>query len=485
MSVQNTHAGAAAIAAVLSGAKRLWFIGIGGVHMASLALFAARRFSVAGSDTREGEGTARLREAGIPVTIGHNAAAACAADAVIFTLAISPEDEEYLAAERAGVPRFSRADFLGYLMADFPCRIGVAGSHGKSTVTAMLAEILLFAGRSPTVFCGAPVRALGSPFAAGTGREVLFEACEYEDSFLCFTPTLAVLLNAEMDHVDYFADESAIERSFAAFGALPGAEGILLYSADDAGAVRCAAGSPARRVSFGRSGDYRIADVTLPGGYGAFSLCLPGGGALALSLRVPGAHNVQNAAAAAATADLLGVPHPVISAALGAFRGAARRLEFRGVYFGARFYDDYAHHPTEIRAALQAARALLGCGGRLYCVFQPHTYSRTAAFFAEFCVALRLADRVIVTGIYPARETDTLGMSGALLAAGVGDGAAYAGSFHAAAELLRQELSPLDMVVVMGAGDINRLFAEFGERGFTSGAESDKIEEVKKKGEGV
>ena len=475
MSVHNTPGGAAAIAAALSGAKRLWFIGIGGIHMASLALFAARRFSVAGSDTREGEGTARLRAAGIPVTIGHNAAAACAADAVIFTLAVSPDDEEYVAAERAGVPRFSRADFLGYLMAEFPCRIGVAGSHGKSTVTAMVAEILLAAGRSPTVFCGAPVRALGSPFAAGTGREVLFEACEYEDSFLCFTPTLAVLLNAEMDHVDYFADESAIERSFAAFGALPGAEGILLYSADNEGAVRCAAASHSRRVSFGEAGDYRIRDVAMPGGYGAFTVCLPGGGTLPLSLRVPGAHNVQNATAAAAVADLLGVPHSVISAALGAFRGASRRMEFRGVYFGARFYDDYAHHPTEIRATLQAARALLGCGGRLYCVFQSHTYSRTAAFFAEFCVALRLADRVIVTDIYPARETDTLGMSGALLAAGVGDGAAYAGSFHAVAELLRQELSPLDMVVVMGAGDVNRLFAEFGERGFTSGAESDKI----------
>lgn len=475
MSVRNTRVGAAAIAAALRDAKRLWFIGIGGVHMASLALFAARRFSVAGSDTGEGEGTARLHAAGIPVTIGHNAAAACAADAVIYTLAISPDDEEYLAAGQAGVPRFSRADFLGFLMADFPCRIGVAGSHGKSTVTAMTAEILLFAGRSPTVFCGAPVRALGSPFTAGSGSEILFEACEYEDSFLSFTPTLAVLLNAELDHVDYFADERAIERSFAAFGALPGADGTLLYSADDAGAVRCAALSPARRVSFGECGDYRIKDVTMINGCGKLTICTPSGAVLPLSLRVPGMHNVQNAAAAVAAADLLGVPFSVIAAALGAFRGAARRMEFRGVFFGARFYDDYAHHPTEIRASLRAARALLGRGGRLFCVFQAHTYSRTAAFFAELCEALRLADRVIVTDIYPARETDTLGMSGERLAAGVGEIGSFAGSFGAAAELLRREIAPLDLAVVMGAGDVNRIFAEFGERGFTSGAESDKI----------
>lgn len=475
MSVKNTHAGAGAIAEALRGAKRLWFIGIGGVHMASLALFAAKRFSVAGSDIREGEGTARLHAAGIPVTIGHHAAAACAADAVIYTLAISPDDEEYLAAGRAGVPRFSRADFLGYLTADFPVRIGVAGSHGKSTVTAMVAEILLFAGRSPTVFCGAPVRAFGSPFAAGAGREVLFEACEYEDSFLCLSPTLAVLLNAELDHVDYFADTRAIDGSFAAFGALPGAGGTLLFSADNAGAVRAAAHSAAKRVSFGQGGDYRVREVGFSGGYGRFMLCPPGGGAFELSLRVPGAHNVQNAAAAAATADLLGVPEQTIAAALGAFRGAARRMEFRGVFFGARFYDDYAHHPTEIRASLRTARILLGCGGRLFCVFQSHTYSRTAAFFPAFCEALRLADRVIVTDIYPARETDTKGMSGALLAAGVGSAASYAGSFAAAADLLRQELSPLDLVVVMGAGNVNRIFAEFGEKGFTSGAESDKI----------
>ncbi len=475
MSVRNTRAGVAAIAAALSGAKRLWFIGIGGVHMASLALFAAKRFSVAGSDTARGEGTARLRAMGIPVTIGHNPAAACAADAVIFTLAISPEDEEYLAARQAGVPCFSRADFLGFLMADYPTRIGVAGSHGKSTVTAMIAEILLSAGRSPTVFCGAAVRSIGSPFTAGCGREVLFEACEYEDSFLCFSPTLAILLNAELDHTDYFASESAIDRSFAAFGALPGASGTLLYSADDAGAVRCSAQSPARRVSFGTAGDYRIEAPVIRNGCGAFVLRTPTGGALPLSLRVPGMHNVQNAAAAAAAADLLGVPFGVIAAALGAFRGASRRMEFRGVFFGARFYDDYAHHPTEIRASLHTARTLLGRGGRLYCVFQSHTYSRTAAFFKEFCAALRLADRVIVTDIYPARETDTKGMSGALLAAGVGNGAVYANSLGAAVALLGRELAPLDLVVVMGAGDVNRIFAEFGEKGFTSGTESDKI----------
>lgn len=479
MSVQNTRAGANAIAAALAGAKKLWFIGIGGIHMASLALFAAGRFSVAGSDTCDGDGVARLRAAGIPVCIGHDPASASAADAVIYTLAISPDDPEYLAARAAGLPLFSRADFLGFLLAPFRHRVGVAGSHGKSTVTAMLAEIFLAAGRSPTVFCGAPVRALGGPYRAGTGEDALFEACEYEDSFLSLSPTLALTLNIEMDHVDYFADLSALERSFAAYAALPGADGIHLYSVDDPRAVRCAEKTPARRVSFGRAknADYRVVDVTLCNGLGRFCLAYPDGTRARIALSVPGEHNIANAAAACAAADLCGLPRRTVTAAVGAFRGALRRLEYKGVFFGARFYDDYAHHPTEIRATLRAARLLLGCGGRLFAVFQSHTYSRTSALFGDFCAALSLADRVIVADIYAARETDDLGMSASRLAAGIGENASYVGGFSEIAATLAREVSPLDLVVVMGAGDVGQLFAQFPAKGFTSGGESGKIKE--------
>lgn len=479
MSVQNTRAGAVAIARALAGAKKLWFIGIGGIHMASLALFASARFSVAGSDVRDGETIARLRAAGIPVCIGHDPMAASAADAAVYTLAISADDPEYLAIRAAGIPLFSRADFLGFLLAPYKNRVGVAGSHGKSTVTAMLSEIFLSAGRSPTVFCGAPVRALGGAYRAGTGEDALFEACEYEDSFLSLSPTLALTLNIEMDHVDYFADIHALERSFAAFAALPGAGGVHVYCADDPRAVRCAAETSARRVSFGYAADadYRITGATLCNGFGRFRLAYPDGARAEIALSAPGEHNIVNAAAACAAADLCGVSRAAVAEALSAFRGAMRRLEYKGVFFGARFYDDYAHHPTEIRATLRAARLLLDCGGRLFAVFQSHTYSRTAALFGDFCAALSLADRVIVADIYPARETDTLGMSAARLAGAIGANASYEGGFREIAATLAREVSPLDLVVVMGAGDIGQLFAQFPTKGFTRGRESGKIEE--------
>ena len=468
MALQNTRKSAFEIARALEGKGRLFFIGIGGVHMASLAIFSQKRgFFVGGSDRAESEATARLCRAGIEVRIGHDEAAIEGYDAVIYTLAIDPENPEYRAAVERGLPLFSRADYLGYLMSLYPRRIGVAGSHGKSTVTAMLAEIFVEAGRDPVVFCGAPMRRFGGGLLAGEGGDFLFEACEYEDSFLSFSPTLAVILNLRHDHVDYFPDMQSFKKSFAAFGALPGEQGTVLYPAGDADCLEALSATPARRATFGLcGGDFTVRQLRLERGRAVFTLVLCGVAAGEVRLRVPGEHNLLNALAAAGAAYLSGVEPRAIVRGLCEFGGAGRRMEYRGRLCGAPIYDDYAHHPDEILATLTAARQMNG-KGRLFAVFQSHTYSRTAAFLPEIGAALRLADRVLVAPIYPARETDTLGMSGERIAASVGERASAHGSIAEIARCLSQEVAPHDTVVVMGAGDIDRIFGEFSAKDFT------------------
>ena len=461
MSLTNTFLGTAAVGALLQGRKKLWFIGIGGVHMRSLALFCrARGFLVAGSDTCAHEGVKQLREAGIAVHIGHHPAQVAEYDAAIYTLAIGENDPEYLAAVGLGLPVLSRADLLGFLTNSYPRRIGVAGSHGKSTVTAMLDAIFVAAGRSPTTFCGATLPE-GGAARFGEGEDCIFEACEYGNSFLCLAPTTATVLNTDFDHADFFKDEEELCASFATFAS---AAKSLICEAENTGMIR----THARARTFGLyEGDCHTEKLQYVAGRGEFSLILDGNRVGEVQLSVLGEHNVKNALAAALCAADAGIPPVVITAALSEFRGAARRMSDRGLFHGARFFDDYAHHPAEIRASIAAARQITPKTGRLFTVFQPHTYTRTKAFGEEFCEVLRAADRVIVADIYPARETDTLGMSAALLAAGVGTHAAYVGGFPEIARTLLEEIAPGDTVLVMGAGDIDRLFGQICANHFT------------------
>ena len=466
MSLENTKHTPQEIAALLAGVKKLWFIGIGGVHMSALALLArARGFEVSGSDRAENEHTARLRRAGVAVYFGHDASFMVGAEAVIYTLAISAENPEYKAALHLGVPIFSRADFLSYLMADAKTRIGIAGTHGKSTVTAMLGETLWRLGLLPNVMCGATVRAFDAPFFAGGGDTFLFEACEYKASFLCLQPTLAVVLNAELDHVDFFENEQAVRDAFAAFAA--GAEGALLPARDEAllAVVRRVGQFP---VTFGINGqgDYSATAIEKGRAGYAFDLTTPFGTVGRVSLSAPGLHNVENAVAAAATALSCGIAPDALLPALTAFRGVARRMEYRGIFCGATVFDDYAHHPTEIKASLAAARELIG-QGRLFVLFQSHTYSRTAAFFEKIASALRAADRVIVADIYAAREKEHRGITASALAKAIGPHASYEGGRADITAALARELCPGDLLVVMGAGDIDRIFTLFWSKDFT------------------
>lgn len=466
MSLQNTRHTPAELSALLTNVKHLWFIGIGGVHMSALALLArARGFAVAGSDRTENEHTERLRQAGITVYIGHDAAHMMGAEAVIYTLAISPDNPEYRAAKSLILPCISRADFLGFLTATCNRRIGIAGTHGKSTVTAMLGETLWRLGRLPNIVCGATMRAFEAPFFAGGGEEFVFEACEYGNSFLCLDPTIAVILNAELDHVDFFENEAVLRAAFADFA--KGAEQLLL-PAEDKALIAAVAQAGRTPVTFGlhANADYRAtALVRGKTGY-AFDLTTPTGTVGRITLSVPGLHNVKNALAAAGAALLCGVTPERLLPALADFRGIARRMEYKGIFCGAAVFDDYAHHPTEIEASLTAARTLLG-GGRLFVVFQSHTYTRTHAFFDEIAKALRAADRVIVADIYAAREHSHLNVTATALATATGTHASYEGGLSDITATLSRELAPGDLLMIMGAGDIDRIFTLFWTKDFT------------------
>lgn len=492
MSVPNTHEGHERIGAVMEGIRArggsVYCIGIGGVMMASLAILTARAgFRVSGSDRSLSDTTRRLEREGIRVFPSHDASQLppdCGA--VVYTVAISEENPEYRAAGERGIPRFSRADYIGWLMTGYRHRVGVAGMHGKSTCTAMCTQVFLQAEADPTVLIGADYPPIGGAFRLGGRDCFLLEACEYMDSFLDFCPTVAILLDAELEHVDYFRDLAQVEDSFCRFASLTGAcagkDGVTVCNADNESVMRAAtralqAGGTGRVVTFSchdAAADLYAAEVRIERGLPRFRLTVAGVEWGEVRLAVPGLHQVYNALAAAAAGWVCGLPQEAILRGLEAFCGVSRRMEYRGELNGARVYDDYGHHPTEIRATLTGAAELVGVGpdgspGRLFCVFQPHTYSRTARLYPDFLTAFDAAQRVCFIDIYAARETDTQGVSSEGLARDLGERGLYASTPEVAAAALRSWLWPGDVAVVMGAGDVTRvsdcLFPRDGTRG--------------------
>ncbi len=460
MSVQNTHFGADEIGRLLKKAKKIFFIGIGGINMSSLAhMTLSMGYAVGGSDRTRSSACERLEERGAAVSYSHAAENAEGYDAFIYTVAISEDNPEYVYAKNKGLPLISRSDYLGYVMTRYKKRLGVAGMHGKSTCTSMCAETLISSGADPTVLSGAELAVMGGAYRLGNGDDFVFEACEYMDSFLDFNPTVAVILNIEMDHVDYFKSMEQIRASFAKYADLTGAEGCAVYNADDAEVVRALEGYEGRRVGFGinnKSATVRAENISCRGGRYGFDIILSGNHLCRVELRVSGYYNIYNALAAAAACYECGVSAEDIAKGLGGFCGACRRMEYKGSVNSADVYDDYGHHPTEIKATLGGAKDI--CEGRLFCVYQPHTYSRTYALLDEFTGAFEACDRVIFVDIYAAREINTFGVSSEGLAGRVGERASYAGSFSEAADILSRELSEGDVAVVMGAGDVWRVF---------------------------
>ena len=460
MSVENTHYGAKKIARKMQGCKSIFFIGIGGISMSALAELSLRAgFRVGGSDNTSTAATEALRKQGAEIFLGHDAVHVDGYDAVVYTVAIQPQNPEYLAAKAAGKPTISRADYLGYLMTAFRTRIGIAGMHGKTTCTAMCAKILT-ASTDPTVFCGAALPALDNrPYRIGDQREhFLFEACEYMDSFLDFYPSLAVVLNIALDHVDYFHSMEQIRSSFLAYANRVGNDGALLFNADDPECVSTFSAFGHQSLTFGiqSNADFTARSIAFELGVTSVDFCHGNDLLCRISIPTFGMHNVYNALAAASAAFLAGVSPHAIKEALASFDGAARRMQYKGVLpCGAVLYDDYAHHPDEIKATLAGVR---GMGfSRVLCAYQPHTYSRTAGLLNEFTEAFSDADLVLFTDIYAAREQNTFGITSADVAQRTPH-AQYCPSLSTLAREILANARKGDLVIVMGAGDINRVF---------------------------
>ncbi len=460
MATENTHYGAKSIETMLLGRRSIYFIGIGGVSMSSLAELSLRAgWRVGGSDRSESALTRRLSECGIEVFYGHNAENLRGYDAVVYTVAIEPSNPEYTEAKRLGLPLVSRADYLGYVMMQKKRRLGIAGMHGKSTCTSMCAEVFMTAGVDPTVVSGASYAPMGGYYRIGRGDEFIFEACEYMDSFLDFNPTTAVILNVELEHVDWFGTLDRVCESYARFAALTGENGCVIYNSDDENVIRSLKGYQGTLVSFGIESDaeFRAVNIDLSGAFPKFDLQRKRDILCHVELSATGRHNIYNALATAAAAVLSGISPEHIAKGLHGFKGAGRRMEYRGRVNGAEIYDDYGHHPTEVAATLEGARRLAGAR-RLVCAFQPHTYSRTAALFDDFVKSLSKADRVLLTPIYAAREADDLDVSSVKLAAAIGESAKAVDSLEELARTLEKELDGNSMAIIMGAGNIDSIY---------------------------
>jgi UDP-N-acetylmuramate--alanine ligase len=434
--------------------RRAHLVGIGGVSMAPLAeVLQGGGVTVTGSDAREGDSVRRLRALGIPVTIGHLPQSVEGADCVIRTAAVHDDNPEIAAARAAGIPVFERAQAWGALMRGYENALCVAGTHGKTTTTSMCTHIIMAAQMDPTVMIGGTLPLLGAGHRVGRGDTIILESCEYCNSFLSFFPTVAVILNIEADHLDFFKDLKDIQNSFRRFAGLVPENGVVIANGDDANTMEALADLTDRTVmTFGlEGGDVHAADLVWERGLPTFDVMWNGLRFAHVKLNIPGLHNVKNALAATAAAIALGVPAAAVEAGLADFHGTGRRFEFKGTFHGADVYDDYAHHPSELSALLSAVRQL--DYRRVICAFQPHTYSRTKALFDDFVSVLRQPDVAILAEIYAAREKNTIGISAKDVADQVPGGEYYPTLAQVEARL-RQLAQPGDLILTVGAGDI-------------------------------
>ena len=462
MSVANTHFGARRIGEMLKDKKSIFFVGVGGINMSSLAhVSLVSGMKVGGSDRVRSHLTERLEREGVEIVYSHAQNNLDGYEALVYTVAISDDNPEYVRAMREGIPCISRADYMGYLMMAYSRRIGVSGMHGKSTCTSMCASVLIGADTDPTVLSGAELSMMGGAYRVGESKEhFLFEACEYMDSFLDFNPNIAVVLNIEMDHVDYFKSMEHIRRSYRSFASIAGQGGCVVANADDEEVRSALSGIEPSVVSFGiesRDADVRAENIECKKGRYSFDIIAKDEKVCRAELSVSGYHNIYNALATAAVALECGLGGEQIKRGLKAFTGAARRMEYKGECGGVPIYDDYAHHPTEIRATLEGARRMVEDGGRLWCVFQSHTYSRTAALIDGFAESLSIADCVLVCDIYAAREENIYGVTPEKLADMI-DSARAVHGFDEPAEILKRELKDGDVAIIMGAGDVWKVF---------------------------
>ena len=437
--------------------KRAHLVGIGGVSMCPLAeVLKGMGLEVQGSDMTESDTVKHLRSLGIPVAIGHSAENLGECDFVVRTAAVHDGNPEIAGAIARKIPVYERAQAWGAIMRRYPNTLCVAGTHGKTTTTSMCTHIFMAAEKDPTVMIGGTLPLLGSGYRVGQGDTIILESCEYCNSFLSFYPTVAVILNVEEDHLDFFKDLADIQHSFRRFAELVPAAGAVVVNADNAAAMEAVAGLDRSVLTFGldHPADCTAIHLREEDGFPVFDVVIHGKVYAHAALRVHGHHNVLNALAAAAAANVLGLPGSAVEEGLASFTGAGRRFEFKGSYHGADVYDDYAHHPDELHALLSTCRELSQYK-RLVVAFQPHTYSRTAKLFDHFVEELKQADVVILAEIFAAREQNTLGISSADLCREI-PGAVYCSTLDKVTRELRQVAQPGDLILTVGAGDIYR-----------------------------
>ena len=438
------------IAAYLKPGCHVHLVGIGGVSMRPLGLvLKGMGMEVSGSDMSASVSTDELIAHGIHVDIGHSAKNIAGADCIIRTAAAHNDNPEIAAARASGIPVFERAQAWGEIMKSYKNAICISGTHGKTTTTSMMTHILMEAGKDPTVMIGGYLPLLHAGHRVGHGDTIVLESCEYCDSFLNFFPTLAIVLNVEADHLDYFKDLADIQKSFHKFASL--ATFGVVANGDDPHTVQAMEGID--YVSFGLGEGNRIHAANMHPDWRHFDVICDGKYYCHLDMGVLGRHNAMNALAASAAAWMMGIPGETVSKGIQSFHGAGRRMEFKGKFHGADVYDDYAHHPDELKATLEAVRSM--GYKRVVLAFQPHTYSRTKALFDDFVRELKKSDVVVLAEIYAARERNTIGISSAQLAEQI-PGAVYCETLPDVTAYLRENVREGDIVVTMGAGDIFR-----------------------------
>lgn len=436
------------------------FIGIGGISMSGLAeILLQKGFHVSGSDAKASPLTSRLESLGAEFFRGQRASNIQeGVQLVIYTAAIHPDNPEYAAAIQKGVPMLTRAELLGQIMKNYQTPIAVAGTHGKTTTTSMCSHVLLEGNCDPTISVGGILPAIHGNIRTGHSGTFITEACEYTNSFLSFFPKISLILNMDADHLDFFKDIDDIRHSFRKFAQLLPDDGTLIINADTPEYQQVTEGLTCQVITYGldQPADYRAANIVYDKlAHPTFDCYYKEEKLGTFSLKVPGLHNVSNALATIAMARCLDLSLETIQKGLAAFTGTDRRFQYKGEVGGVTILDDYAHHPTEIRATLTAAAKVPH--KTVWCVFQPHTYTRTKALMPEFAQALSLADKVVLADIYAARETDTLGISSRDLQKAIqdlGKDCYYFPTFDEIENFLLENCVHGDLLITMGAGDV-------------------------------
>lgn len=443
------------------------FIGIGGISMSGLAeILIDAKFTVTGSDAKKSLLTQHLAAKGAKINYPQMASNITDdIDLVVYTAAIAKDNPEFAAAEEKKISMITRAQLLGQIMKNYKTPIAISGTHGKTTTTSMISEVLLAAGTDPTLSIGGILKSIGGNIRVGKSEYFITEACEYTNSFLSFFPRISIILNIEEDHMDFFKDINDIRNSFRKFAEILPDDGFLIINNEIGHLEELTEGLNCSIITFGggndesHQADYSYTDVSYDElGHGSYTLLKKGNECGRVTLGVVGEHNILNSLSVIALMDILEIDSKAVRSALANFSGTDRRFEIKGEVCGVTILDDYAHHPTEIRATLKAAKNYPH--KTLWCVFQPHTYTRTKAFLKDFAEALSLADKVVLTDIFAAREKNTVGISSKDLLAELekcGVESYYFPSFDEIENFLLKNCINGDLLITMGAGDVVKI----------------------------